>query len=24
VQPDRVAVLAVLHHARNPSVWPRR
>jgi len=24
VQPERVAVLAVLHHARNPAVWPRR
>ena len=21
---ERVAVLAVLHHARNPAVWPRR
>ena len=21
---DRVAVLAVLHHSRNPAVWPRR
>jgi len=24
VRPTRVAVLAVLHHARNPAVWPRR
>lgn len=24
VRPDRIAVLAVLHHARNPAVWPRR
>lgn len=24
VQPTRVSVLAVLHHARNPAVWPRR
>jgi len=24
VRPDRVAVLAVLHHARNPAAWPRR
>lgn len=24
VRPERVAVLAVLHHARNPAVWPRR
>jgi plasmid stabilization system protein ParE len=23
-RPERVAVLAVLHHARNPAVWPRR
>lgn len=23
-RPDRVSVLAVLHHARNPAVWPRR
>ena len=22
-RPERVAVLAVLHHARNPAVWPR-
>jgi len=22
--PSRVAVLAVLHHARDPAVWPRR
>jgi plasmid stabilization system protein ParE len=22
--PERVMVLAVLHHARNPAVWPRR
>jgi hypothetical protein len=20
----RIAVLAVLHHARNPAVWPKR
>lgn len=24
VQPTRVAVLAVLHHARNPATWPRK
>ena len=24
VRPSRVAVLAVLHHARSPAVWPRR
>jgi len=24
VRPKRVAVLAVLHHARNPAIWPRR
>jgi toxin ParE1/3/4 len=24
VRPTRVAVLAVVHHARNPAVWPRR
>jgi toxin ParE1/3/4 len=24
VRPERVAVLAVLHHARNPAIWPRR
>ena len=24
VRPERVAELAVLHHARNPAVWPRR
>ena len=24
VRPARVAVLAVLHHARNPAIWPRR
>ena len=24
IRSDRVAVLAVLHHARNPAVWPRR
>lgn len=24
VRPRRIAVLAVLHHARNPAVWPRR
>jgi plasmid stabilization system protein ParE len=24
VRAERVAVLAVLHHARNPAVWPRR
>ncbi len=23
-RPERVAVLAVLHHARNSAVWPRR
>lgn len=23
-RPERVAVLAVLHHARNPASWPRR
>jgi plasmid stabilization system protein ParE len=23
-RPTQVAVLAVLHHARNPAVWPRR
>lgn len=23
-QPERVAVLAVLHHVRNPGIWPRR
>ena len=23
-RPARVAVLAVLHHARNPAIWPRR
>ena len=23
-RPERVIVLAVLHHARNPAVWPRR
>ncbi|MGH6690922.1 MAG: type II toxin-antitoxin system RelE/ParE family toxin [Gammaproteobacteria bacterium] len=23
-RPERVAVLAVLHHARNPAIWPRR
>jgi plasmid stabilization system protein ParE len=23
-RPERVAVLAVLHHAGNPAVWPRR
>ena len=23
-QPARVAVLAVLHHSRNPESWPRR
>jgi len=23
-RPERVAVLAVVHHARNPAVWPRR
>jgi plasmid stabilization system protein ParE len=23
-RPERVTVLAVLHHARNPAVWPRR
>src|SRR5882672_914536 len=24
VRPTRIAVLAILHHARNPAVWPRR
>ena len=24
VRPARVAVLAVLHHARDPALWPRR
>ena len=24
VRPERVAILAVVHHARNPAVWPRR
>ena len=24
VRPGRVAVLAILHHARDPAVWPRR
>lgn len=24
VQPTRVSVLAVLHHSRNPKLWPRR
>lgn len=24
VRPTRVAVLAVLHHARNPAAWPSR
>lgn len=24
VRPTRVAVLAVLHQARNPAIWPRR
>lgn len=24
VRSDLVSVLAVLHHARNPAVWPRR
>jgi plasmid stabilization system protein ParE len=24
VRPKQVAVLAVLHHARNPAAWPRR
>jgi plasmid stabilization system protein ParE len=24
VRPTRVAVLAVLHHARDPALWPRR
>jgi plasmid stabilization system protein ParE len=24
VGPTRITVLAVLHHARNPAVWPRR
>lgn len=23
-QPDRVAILAVLHHSRDPKSWPRR
>lgn len=23
-RPERIAVLAVLHHARNPAIWPRR
>lgn len=23
-RPERIGVLAVLHHARNPAVWPRR
>jgi plasmid stabilization system protein ParE len=23
-RPERVAVLAAFHHARNPAVWPRR
>jgi plasmid stabilization system protein ParE len=23
VQPTRVAVLAVVHHSRNPATWPR-
>lgn len=23
VQPARIAVLAVLHHARSPATWPR-
>jgi plasmid stabilization system protein ParE len=23
-RPDCIAVLAVLHHARNPAAWPRR
>jgi plasmid stabilization system protein ParE len=24
VRPERITVLAILHHARNPAVWPRR
>lgn len=24
VRPAHVSVLAILHHARNPTVWPRR
>lgn len=24
VRPERIAVIAVLHHARNPASWPRR
>lgn len=24
VRPTRIAVLTLLHHARNPAVWPRR
>ena len=24
VRPTRIAVLGVLHHARNPAVWPRK
>jgi plasmid stabilization system protein ParE len=24
VRPERITVLAVLHHARNPASWPRR
>jgi plasmid stabilization system protein ParE len=24
VKPIRIAVLAVLHHARNPAIWPCR
>jgi hypothetical protein len=24
IKPQRITVLAVLHHARNPAVWPRR
>jgi plasmid stabilization system protein ParE len=24
VRPTQVAVLAVLHHARNPATWPRK
>lgn len=24
VRPNQVSVLAILHHARNPAVWPRR
>ena len=23
-RPTRVSILAILHHARNPAVWPRR